>query len=115
MRWWEVLTVIASITAIIQFSKFVLGSLVGNKLESSLTLLLAIIFVFLFMIILLLIQINKETEKIKEFLKSKGFQYKEEQMANIINKNGFIKIDPKLLLVLLIAIFLYLIYKAFFS
>ena len=68
---------------------------------------------------LLINQIQRENEKMKEFLKSKGFKENEGLMSSLItkikNKKGFIKIDAKLLIAIVLVFLIYLIYKAYFS
>ena len=55
----------------------------------------------------------------KEFLKSKGFKESEGLMGKFVNKikgkQGFIKIDSRILWIIVIVAVLYLVYKAYFS
>ena len=74
MKWWESLAIIASISAIIQFIKWVIDVLTGESLGNILTFLLSTIFVSLIILVLFLNQIYKDHIKIKEFLKEKGFK-----------------------------------------
>lgn len=73
-KWWEILAIIASITAIIQFVKLALDSLGGETLGDSLNFLLAIIFVVLFIIIILITKIQEDIRKMKEFLNIKALK-----------------------------------------
>ncbi len=74
MKLWKSLTVIASIGAIIQFFKWSLDSLAGEKLGGPVSLLFSIIFMILVIITLILNKLKEDNRKIKEFLKKKGFK-----------------------------------------
>ena len=111
MKWQESLIMILSIGGLIQLVKWTLDLINVQEL----TFLFSIIFTLLTISILVLFQLQKENDRIKEFLKTKGFVDDEgvfNKMTKLNNK-GFIKIDARVLLFFILITILYLIWKAF--
>ena len=111
LKWWGFLASLASISAIIQFIKWGLDSLTGEKLQTQVSLLFSLVFGALILIGLVIVKIQQDNNKIKEFLNLKEF--KEDKMNLLKNKKGWIDIDARILLIIFTGIFLYFLYRAF--
>ena len=111
MKWSETLIVLVGITTFIQFLKWLFESLgLEEKIGTPLTLFFAIIFTALIILSLLFLQLQKETKKIKIYLKGRGYQEEEGIMRKLLTyKKG--EIDARIVIFIIIAALLYLLYN----
>ena len=117
MKWHENLAMLLGVGGLTQLIKWIFDTLkIDESFNSTATLFLSAIFSLLIVILLLLDQLQKENEKIKDFLKTKGFQDEESIFNKMLklNKAGRFEIDAKVLLVFIVLLFLYLILKSLF-
>ena len=117
MKWYEYIGIILAFGGLTQLISWILEAL-GLKeiLGSELIFFLSALFSLLIILILIIIEIQKDIEKIKMYLNKQGYiEYSKEEpldklITNMKNKKG--AIDSKILLVIVILIILYLLFKA---
>lgn len=114
VKWWEGVGVVLSVGFLIKLFIWVLDLVVADSLGGLLKFFLSSIFALLLILIFILNQVQKELEKIKEFLKKKGFKNEEglvEMMKKVLGKKKG-SVDSRLLWIPVALIILYMLYKA---
>ena len=114
---YQTLSVILSLTGLVQFINFVLDNLkIQNSIESSYTLIISVLLSFNIFSLILFYKFNDDITKIRIFLNPKDDYYNQRGnfLSMIKNKKGW-ELDPSVpltLLIMMILFIIYLMYKA---